>query len=142
MPAPKPLPAGICTWCGADSKYCNKNDAFHDLLRRHDLHPWCWSGVGPGWLLLVERLVADLKAMGWRGDVAQIKEKFFELRFYAEDTTPDMEARISAATAESRLTCETCGKPGRVRPIRYWQRLACDDCAAAELEATHKPFKS
>ena len=59
-----------CTWCGAEE--CDPGDAFHDLLRKHDLHPWCWSGVPDAWLPLLDRLCTDLKAMGWNGRVAQI----------------------------------------------------------------------
>lgn len=133
MPAPIPLPAGICTWCGADSRYCNENDTFHQLLRRHDLHPWCWSGVGDGWLPLIDQLVVDLKAMGWHGSVAQIKEKFGALRFYAEDTSDEMDARIEVACAASATTCENCGRQGSLQQD-FRVEVACDACAQAESE--------
>ena len=89
----------ICTWCGAE--VCDPSDAFHDLLRRHDLHTPCWSGVPDAWLPLLDRLCTDLKAMGWNGRVGQIKEKFGTLRFYAEDTDDRMDARIREAEREA-----------------------------------------
>lgn len=99
-----------CPWCGAT--LCDDSNAFHAYLRRHDLHPWCWSGVGDGWLPIVEALTGDLRALGWSGKVAQIKEKFGTLRFYAEQTNAAMEARIRLAEDASAVTCERCGLPG------------------------------
>ena len=134
MPAPNPWPKDICTLCGADKRYCKPDDAFHDLLRRHDLHPWCWSDSPDAWLPLIDRLIVDLKIMGWTGVIAQIKEKFGELRFYAEDTTPGMDARIDAASVTSRTTCEVCGQQADVQTIRSWQRAICADCAQVEAD--------
>jgi hypothetical protein len=115
----------ICYWCGAS--VCDPTNAFHDFLRKHDLHPWCWSYVDAGWLPVIDRLATDLKALGWKGKVAQIKEKFGGLRFYAENTDPLMEARIRLAELESARTCEMCGRPADIGPIAgaSWIQTLC-----------------
>ena len=68
--------------------------------------------VGPGWLPLLNRLAADLVALGWDRDLHQVKEKFGTLRFYVGLSTEAIDARIAEAEAESARTCETCGGPG------------------------------
>jgi hypothetical protein len=124
-PRGTPMKDKICKWCGAT--VCDPSNAFHAFLRKHDLHPWCWSGVDAGWLPLLDRLATDLKALGWKGKVAQIKEKFGGLRFYAEDTEPPMEARIRLAELESARTCEVCGRPADLGPIAggSWIQTLC-----------------
>src|SRR5262249_33643864 len=53
------------------------------------------SHVGQEWAGIIERLVADLFAMGWNGEVVQVKSKFGELRFYVRpDRTEEMSDRI------------------------------------------------
>ena len=127
-----PNKSRLCPWCGG-SKPCTFLDyAFHKLMRKHDLHPWCDSGIGDGRLPLVDRLCADLKAQDWTGRISQIKEKFGTLSFYACDTDDAMEARIDDAAQESAVVCETCGKPGELRR-KYWLRVACDECNARYL---------
>ena len=117
-----------CPWCA--SPYCDPTSAFHDFLRRHDLHPECISDVGDGWLPLLDTLVSDLRALGWQGKVGQIKEKFGGLRFYAEGTNGKMRDRILLAEQQSTKICDTCGQPGQiVRDGRMATR-----CTAHELE--------
>jgi hypothetical protein len=115
----------FCKWCGATA--CDPANGFHAILRKHDLHPWCWSHVDAGWLPLLDRLATDLKSLGWKGKIAQIKEKFGGLRFYAEDTEPPMEARIRLAELESARTCEVCGRPADLGPIAggSWIQTLC-----------------
>lgn len=89
---------------------------------------------GDGWLSLLEVLIADLDKIGVAYDVAQIKEKFGTLRFYAEitETTSDTKAaefwkRIEKAETLSAITCEVCGSPGELRG-GSWMRTLCDVC--------------
>lgn len=111
------VPSTPCTWCGFPSDGCKEreNDAFHVFMRRHDLHSEGWSLVGDGWIGLLDRLVVELKGMGWTGHVAQIKQKMGTLRFYTDNFTDAMRDRIQAAYAESAVTCEQCGKPATLR---------------------------
>ena len=117
-----------CTWCGAAD--CNPADAFHDLLRRHDLHAQGWSSIGPGWVPMVERLINDLRALGWDGELGQIKEKFGELRFIPCVWDDAMRVRILAARRASHTTCWRCGSEGNIRDVVNWYVACCEACAA------------
>lgn len=84
--------------------------------------------VGSGWHFLVTTLYADLIALGWDGDLHQIKEKFGELRFYIGEGTDAIHDRIEEASRESITICEICGQPGkRVRTKRGWVATLCPD---------------
>ena len=94
-----------------------------------DLYSGFDGTVGEGWVPILDRLAADLIAMGWERSVAQIKEKFGTLCFYAEGTTRAMDDRIDQATTESSKTCENCGAPGE-RRSGGWILTLCDACNA------------
>lgn len=87
--------------------------------------------VGLGWGSLLDDLVSKLEALGWDGDVHQVKEKFGGLRFYVGGVTPEMDAAIEEAEARSFLVCEDCGEPGYPR-AGGWTRTLCDSCALSE----------
>lgn len=55
---------------------------------------------------------------------SQVKEKYGTLRFYMVASTEGMEDIITEATRKSAITCETCGKPGKLRG-EYWLYTAC-----------------
>jgi len=66
----------------------------------------------------------------------QIKEKFGTLRVYHEGSYPQELVQhvrdiISRAEAESRVTCEECGRPGKTRNDR-WIKTLCDNCATTK----------
>jgi hypothetical protein len=87
------------------------------------------GSVGPGWIPLLDRLAADLVALGWDRRLLQVKEKYGGLCFYSAGGTSEMEARISQAEQESEQICESCGAPGRARSdASGWIRTRCDDC--------------
>jgi len=91
---------------------------------------WIYECVGPGWRDILERLVKDLPALGWTGEVSQVKEKFGGLRFYCEgDGEHKIYDRIFQAEDESFKTCEYCGAPGKTRGDRSWIKTLCDKCA-------------
>ncbi len=95
-------------------------------------------GIGDGWFGLVDRLSTRLSADP-NLVVSQIKEKFGLLRVYFEMSPlpPDeieeaTDAALAEAVAESRITCEWCGKPGKnERREDYWS-VKCIGCAAEE----------
>lgn len=96
--------------------------------------------IGPGWWPLVDALCADLLALGWSGTFHQIKEKFGALRVYIADSTPALEARIQAASAQSITVCERCGGPARTRLIRNWLHTVCETCVpVAPTEMPYTP---
>jgi uncharacterized protein with HEPN domain len=94
--------------------------------------------VGDGWFQLIDRLSAKLSADPGLV-VSQLKEKFGLLRVYFEMSPlpPDeieeaTDAALAEAVAQSRITCEWCGKPGRnARREGYWS-VKCDACAVEE----------
>lgn len=57
----------------------------------------------------------------------QIKEKFGGLRFYMHGATEAMNNLIDQAELDSFKICESCGKPGEVRP-GGWISTLCDSC--------------
>jgi len=71
--------------------------------------------------------------------VSQLKEKFGLLGVYfemsplpANEIEEAADAALAEAVAESRITCEWCGKPGKnERREDYWS-AKCDGCAAEE----------
>lgn len=59
---------------------------------------------------------------------SQVKEKFGTLRFYMTSSSDEMEAIIREAERKSAVTCEECGKKGKLRG-RGWLYTACGPCA-------------
>jgi hypothetical protein len=82
----------------------------HRLLPNLD-NPFYWYGGGPR--------------------ASQVKEKFGTLRFYLTHGTDEMYAIIGEAQQKSAKTCETCGKPGRIRG-RGWYYTRCHSCYKKE----------
>lgn len=97
------------------------------------------SQIAPpyGWIWLVLQLHAELEEILPDYTIAQVKEKFAELRFYIDTygvgpDDPRIEmARdlISAAEAKSRETCQMCGAFGTLRTERGLYATLCDDHA-------------
>ena len=58
--------------------------------------------------------------------VAQIKEKYGMLRFYADNTDKYMDGVIDMAEKMSCHICEVCGAKGELRTTGWWKTL-CDE---------------
>jgi len=104
-----------------------------ETLARHGIsEPVCGAYVGDGWLLLVDKLLEDLVALGWDRDLKQVKEKFGTLRVYVGQATPEMYARIRTAEMASATICEMCGAPGTIQenPRKTWLQCCCANCQA------------
>lgn len=90
---------------------------------------WMSIDIGPGWWPLVTRLDADLRAIYPEYQVAQVKEKFGELRYYIEGVPQDLYSqvyeRIRDAERESSRTCEECGEPGEQESVYGWMATLC-----------------
>ena len=104
------------------------DDPFDALCIKHGFETPAWSGVGVGWLPILDKLFGRLRAAGVTS-LGQVKEKFGTLRVYvgAVDTHAVIDAAIREAEAESAVTCETCGAPGKLR-VGGWLTTSCDDC--------------
>lgn len=83
--------------------------------------------VGAGWGSIIERLIPDLFALGWDGEINQVKEKFGTLRFYIGAASDEVRNRVSRAEMESDTTCEECGAPGEIRG-GGWIKTLCLTC--------------
>ena len=71
--------------------------------------------VAAGWLPIVEEMLVALKDLPIT--IVQIKEKFGQLRVYADSVTDEHATEIAkiieTATYKARHTCEICGEPGK-----------------------------
>lgn len=56
----------------------------------------------------------------------QVKEKFGGLCFYMSKYTDEIRDLIRDAEEKCSKTCETCGRPGKVRNTR-WIRTLCEE---------------
>ena len=84
--------------------------------------------VGKGWAKIIDMLYDELP-IPKKLQVWQVKQKVGELRFYVSSATKDEYAIINNATKLSRITCEDCGKPAKVKTLgAYWLVCLCDDC--------------
>ena len=93
---------------------------------------------GDGWFEVINRLSAKLSADP-NLVVGQLKEKFGLLRVYFEpsplpsdEVEEATDAALAEAVAESRVTCEWCGKPGKHAQREGHLSVRCGACAAKE----------
>jgi hypothetical protein len=100
-----------------------------NLIERFDalfLHEMTYQlEAGDGWRPIVEGLVARLAALNLPGlRIAQIKQKFYELRCNTEgeEGNPDVAAIIAHFQEMAARTCENCGFPAGHRRCRQYQR--------------------
>lgn len=85
------------------------------------------SSLPPGWLDLVDRLCADLRAQLPPGEtvrISQVKSKFGGLRLYAA-CSYELRPLIHAAEETSQSLCEKCGSPGRHVNVEFIEYTLC-----------------
>lgn len=89
---------------------------------------------GEGWYELIKNLCAELErlTLGPNFQVVQVKEKNGALRFYVQNV-PDGKKKmvyklIQEAENRSLLTCELCGKPGRLIIKKLLLKTRCPSC--------------
>lgn len=73
-----------------------------------------------------ERYIRGLTPQVPKIQAVQVKEKFGTLRFYTNCGNEYIDGLIAMAEAMSAVTCEECGKPGKVRG-GGWIYVACDE---------------
>ena len=114
--------------------------------------------VNDGWFQLLWKLSEDLVKLDPELVACQVKEKFGTLSFYVRQAelgakqydsgmlsfepqarNEQVRARIVKASEESAVTCEQCGKPGKLRRGSYYV-VRCDDCMAAVNAELRKEF--
>ena len=120
-----------------DKQLCAKYpDIFKD--RHGDMREtaMCWGFPGDGWYNIIDSLCATIKNREYNLKLhkkeyvpvvaTQVKEKYGGLRFYYNGGDDYIEGAVSMAEYMSEMTCEKCGKPGKVRG-RSWMYTACDE---------------
>ncbi|OCB66218.1 hypothetical protein A5729_12445 [Mycobacterium vulneris] len=98
--------------------------------------PSGWPPIDPddGWAKLLTELRADLERIDPGLVVRQVKQKGGQLCVWAEASDPTLadavHDRIAAAEAQSAVTCECCGRPGRIQQRSDgWYQSLCGACA-------------
>lgn len=74
-------------------------------------YPYCGFYIGDGWYPTVEKALRAAHDAGWCGPLAQVKQKFCQLRIYADNASELQRYFFSKAEAECDKLCETCGQP-------------------------------
>lgn len=93
------------------------------------------DAVGPGWASLLRRTHEELEAFDPSYSIAQVKEKFGELRVYCDHGGLDPGRILGKAAVESRSICEWCGKPGKtIKASGYWVKALCPEHITAWRE--------
>ena len=117
------------------------------LRKSADMRPFDERGIEceDGWFEMIDQLCSacedEIEGLIARGldkstwpRVSQIKEKFGSLRFRVTGkVSAGLHHKFSGAEQASLLTCESCGKPGRLRR-KNGIRTHCDSCRA-QLDA-------
>ena len=129
-----------------DQEWLKMNDNLHDHFTHVER---AYLGTGIGWYNLIytltnciDRRLEHLNKDGGNRKVviAQIKEKFGGLRYYADgDVDEQMDGMIDFAEALSYTICEECGAPGKLRS-GGWMRTLCDK-HEEERQARYKEMK-
>jgi len=97
----------------------------------------CGLECEKGWNQLIYDLSAELKQMGFNGEVLQIKEKFGGLRYYIAHDDNELYDRmhrlINEYEKKSFTICEMCGSDkGKLLNKNYWYRTRCPECELKE----------
>ena len=129
-----------------DQEWLKMNDNLHDHFTHVER---AYLGTGIGWYNLIYTLTncidGRLEHLNKDGGnrkvvIAQIKEKFGGLRYYADgDVDEQMDGMIDFAEALSYTICEECGAPGKLRS-GGWMRTLCDK-HEEERQARYKEMK-
>ena len=108
----------------------------HDeLMQKHHkiLGPARYVGVGVGGFNIIDSLCTDLQALsdklGHQIVATQVKEKFGGLRFYTGPSLDPQWNRISRAEEQAAVTCDVCGKEGKMSNIGGWMATRCEEHA-------------
>ena len=101
---------------------------FEDLLVRYKLKPQCFSGVGDGWVFLLDKLFTDMINAGWDKELGQVKEKFGGLRVYVGEASEEIYTLIRQAELAASYTCVNCGAPADRITRGYWASPCCTAC--------------
>lgn len=101
------------------------------------LPQWQTIGVLPGWWPILVRLDERLRDADPDYRLSQVKQKLGSLDVHMKGGVQSqiISGALRDAEAESRVTCEVCGRPGITRTSRRgWVAVFCDDHKAYDDE--------
>ncbi len=87
----------------------------------------CYIECGGGWYKILDELFEKL-AQDKTTRLAQVKEKWGQLRIYADCHTEESFFLIEAAEKKSLKVCEFCGNKGKPQNTS-WVKVLCNKCA-------------
>lgn len=92
---------------------------------------YCGISIDTGWQKIIESLSANIDFYVKQSKidypkVAQIKEKFGDLRFYYDGGDEQIHGMVRMAESWASNTCEVCGEPGKLRH-GGWMKTLCDE---------------
>lgn len=105
---------------------------------------------GDGWFDLIHWLSGEITRVAegegrteseWPKAI-QVKEKFGELRFYADGLSPAMAEAVDRAEEASLGTCELCGGGGRLRREAGWMTTLCAYHASTTYRVTSRAARA
>lgn len=73
--------------------------------------------------------------------ILDIKEKWAELRFYTNFSTPRLHEIIGKYTTRSRFICILCGRPARWI-TRGWYMPFCQNCAEEQMQHINSSYSA
>lgn len=121
-----------------DKKLCEKYPKiFANRYKPMAETAMCWGfEVGDGWYQIIDSLCGQIQHhLDWHNRTeekvaqvvaSQVKEKFGGLRFYYDGGDDVIDGMVRMAESWAANTCETCGKPGKLRG-GGWLYTACDE---------------
>ncbi len=120
-----------------DMCYCGHNRTSHSIPRDCPSLPQ-YRREGESYESLTCEQCNCHKFCDHRPKAVQVKEKFASLRFYMSAETDEMSVLIRAAEKLSVITCEDCGKKGKIRNDIGWYLTLCTKCWKKHKEARCK----
>jgi hypothetical protein len=120
-----------------DRLYKEFPELYQGMLQPDDDYPMQYGfECEDGWFDLIYKLSSEIVMLS-RGlrigtpTASQVKQKLGELRFHFADDIPEQFYNLTdTAKANSKMTCEVCGKPGktgRVGKNERWIQTLCDN---------------
>ena len=126
-----------------DKQLCEKYPKiFADRYKPMTETAMCWGfDHGDGWYQILDSLCSQIQHHIDRQNrnevkvaqvvAAQVKEKFGGLRFYYDGGDDVIDGMVRMAESWAANTCETCGRPGKLRG-HGWLYTACNDHTKTE----------
>lgn len=96
-----------------------------DKQQRYDLYKYA---IGPGWWPILDKYLPMIQEADPEAEIS-MKEKFGFLRLDVfSHKAHAVNAMEYAAEMVSTVTCECCGRPGKLRPRMSWKTTLCNRC--------------